>query len=49
MKKWNIARPDAAVSDDIASRVDLDKLAVEVLVARGYKDIDSFADFFNSC
>ena len=49
MKKWNIARPDAAVSDDIASLVDLDKLAVEVLVARGYKDIDSFADFFNSC
>lgn len=46
MKKWNIARTDEALSADIASRCDIDRLAVDVLTARGYDDFDKFAAFF---
>ena len=46
MKRWKIGKPDAAKAADIASRCDIDRLAVDVLVSRGYDDIDSFAAFF---
>ena len=46
MKKWTIARPDENTAKDIASRCDIDILAVSVLVSRGLDDMDSFADFF---
>ena len=46
MKKWSILKPDEQKSAEIASRCDIDKLAVDVMVARGFDDMDSFAAFF---
>ena len=46
MKKWSILKPDEAKAADIASRCDIDRLAVDVMVARGFDDMDSFAQFF---
>ena len=46
MKKWSILKPDEAKAADIASRCDIDKLAVDVMVARGFDDMESFAAFF---
>lgn len=46
MKKWSIKKPDEAKAADIASRCDIDRLAVDVMVARGFDDMDSFAAFF---
>ena len=46
MKKWIINKPDEQVARDIASRCDIDKLAVDVMVSRGFTDFDKFAEFF---
>ena len=46
MKKWSILKPDESKSADIASRCDIDRLAVDVMVARGFDDFDKFAEFF---
>lgn len=46
MKKWTISKNDENIARDIASRCDIDILAVNVLVSRGLTDMDSFAAFF---
>lgn len=46
MKKWVISKCDNEKVNEFCSKCDIDKLALEVLSARGAADFDSIVDFF---
>ncbi|MBQ8623164.1 MAG: single-stranded-DNA-specific exonuclease RecJ [Oscillospiraceae bacterium] len=48
MKKWVVSMPDREKVNNITKRTDLGSLVAEVMVARGYSDIDDLASFFNN-
>lgn len=48
MKKWVVSMPDQEKVNNITKRTDLGRLIAEVMVARGYSDIDDLASFFNN-
>ncbi len=48
MKKWVVSMPNAEKVNNITKRTDLGRLIAEVMVARGYSDIDDLVSFFDT-
>lgn len=48
MKRWEIKNPDSQKVNEILSKTDLTSLCAEVLVSRGYDDMELLVDFFNN-
>lgn len=48
MKRWVINCPDENIVKDLGARCDLSPLVLKTMVSRGYKTLDSLADFFNT-
>lgn len=47
MKKWKICRCDESKAAEFAAKCDINKLALEVLTARGFTDFQQVVDFFS--
>ena len=47
MKKWKICKSDDSLAAEFASKCDINKLALEVLTARGFTDFQQVIDFFS--
>lgn len=48
MKCWEIKKPDPLKVNDILRKSDLTSLCAEVLVSRGYDNMEMLVDFFNN-
>ncbi len=48
MKRWEIKKPDPQKVNEILKKSDLTSLCAEVLVSRGYDNMDMLVDFFNN-
>ena len=48
MKRWEIKRPDSEKVNEILKKSDLTSLCAEVLVSRGYDNMDMLVEFFNN-
>lgn len=48
MKRWEINKPDMQKVNEILKKSDLTSLCAEVLVSRGYDNMEMLVDFFNS-
>lgn len=48
MKRWEIKRPDSEKVNEILKKSDLTSLCAEVLVSRGYDNMDILVEFFNN-
>ena len=48
MKRWEIKKPDPLKVDEILRKSDLTSLCAEVLVSRGYDNMEMLVDFFNN-
>ncbi len=48
MKRWEIKKPDPQKVDEILQKSDLTSLCAEVLVSRGYDNMEMLVDFFNN-
>lgn len=48
MKKWVVSMPDSEKVNNITKRTDLGRLISEVMVARGYTDIEDLVSFFDT-
>lgn len=47
MKKWKICISDEKKAAEFAQKCDINKLALEVLISRGYTDFQQIVDFFS--
>ncbi len=47
MKKWKICKCDETKAAEFAQKCDINRLALEVLTARGYTDFQQVVDFFD--
>ncbi len=47
MKRWEIKKPDSQKVDEILRKTDLTSLCAEVLVSRGYENMEMLVDFFS--
>lgn len=48
MKRWEIKKPDMEKVSEILKKSDLSSLCAEVLVSRGYDNMEMLVDFFNN-
>lgn len=48
MKRWEIKKPDSQKVNEILKKSDLTSLCAEVLVSRGYDNMDMLVEFFNN-
>ena len=48
MKRWEINKPDMQKVNEILKKSDLTSLCAEVLVSRGYDNMEMLVEFFNS-
>ena len=48
MKKWKINKSDEKLAVQFAARCDINKLALEVLTSRGYRDFDDVVEYFSA-
>ena len=47
MKKWKVNKPNTELVNQFKRQCDLSKIAIEVMVSRGYDNFDDIVDFFN--
>ncbi len=48
MKKWVVSVPNQEKVNNVIKRTDLGRLVAEVMVARGYSEVDELSSFFNT-